>query len=112
MSSIDQVPLPQAKTDDEQFKMLQDWLAAYQPEHIFDESTESATIIRPEVLEILPKDPHKRLGQSPYATKDPVKLKLPAEWTSLGKPVGEAMSPMRGPSFRSATETMCSVFAC
>lgn len=74
--------------------MLKQWLSSYQPEHLFDES--AGTIIRPEVLEILPEDPHKRLGQTKFAIMDPVKLNLPADWTTLCKGAGESMSPMRG----------------
>lgn len=61
-----QVPLPKAKTSEEELRMLQDWLASYRPEELFiihsakKGETEGAPMN--DITEIIPDVQEKRLG--------------------------------------------------
>jgi xylulose-5-phosphate/fructose-6-phosphate phosphoketolase len=87
-----QVPLPEAATSDEQFGMLQDWLASYGPEKLFN--TEG-NVIKNEVLRILPDNPELRLGQTLHARPPFQPLELAESWEKYGVKVGEQISPMK-----------------
>ncbi|KAI6025181.1 XFP N-terminal domain-containing protein [Pisolithus microcarpus] len=81
-----QVPLPNAKTDETELKMLQSWLASYDPQQLFciggDKNTPDCAPC-PEVLQIVPDNRDKRLGmrKEAYAAYQP--LKVPA-WATFG----------------------------
>lgn len=94
INRIDQVPLPKAGTDDEQFEMLKTWLASYKPEELFDD-TEGAKVVKPAVLKIVPDDPTNRLGQIRDAWPEYQPLNLPEDWTKFTQKAGEETSPMR-----------------
>jgi xylulose-5-phosphate/fructose-6-phosphate phosphoketolase len=45
-----QVPLPRPRTDEDQLRMLEDWLRSYRPEELFDESGS----LRPDLADLAP----------------------------------------------------------
>ena len=53
------MPLPKAKSDEEQLKILQNWLADYKPEELF---TQNGDIIH-EIKSVIPENNEKKLGQ-------------------------------------------------
>lgn len=57
-----QVPLPRAKSDPVQLRMLEDWMRSYGPEKLFDEHGG----LVPELQALAPKG-DKRMGASPHA---------------------------------------------
>lgn len=92
-----QVPLPEAKTSDEELKILQDWLASYRPEELFTvDSLEGETDGAPtnDVTEIIPDIKEKRLGfrKEAYAAFQP--LAVP-NWTQFGVQSGLEASCMK-----------------
>jgi xylulose-5-phosphate/fructose-6-phosphate phosphoketolase len=91
-AAADQVPLPLARTDEEEFGQLQDWLASYSPEHLFNEE---GPAVKPEVLKILPENPELRLGQIHYSRPTYTPLNLAKNWESYGVKAGEEISPMK-----------------
>lgn len=92
-----QVPLPAAKTSEEELGLLQDWLASYRPEELFvfnsgkDES-ELAPVSG--VTEIIPSVKEKRLGfrRETYAAFQP--LAVP-DWVSFSVQRGHEASCMK-----------------
>lgn len=93
-----QVPLPAARDDKEQFKMLQDWLASYHPESLFNaDAAEEGDIIKPEVLNILPQNDGQRLGQLKDAYDNYQALDLPDNWKVFATEPekGKDVSPMK-----------------
>ncbi|GAA97976.1 uncharacterized protein L969DRAFT_21530 [Mixia osmundae IAM 14324] len=89
-----QIPLPKCASDDEQFEMLKKWLSSYHPESLFDES--KSNIIRPEVLELVPKDEGRRLGLIKDAWNNYRPLDLPADWKAFASDkLSEEISPMK-----------------
>ncbi|EJD54194.1 phosphoketolase [Auricularia subglabra TFB-10046 SS5] len=68
-----QVPLPTPGTDDQQFKMLEEWLKSYGPEDLFDPAGDGAAFFKPAVLEVFP-EPERRLGmlRETYASYQPL----------------------------------------
>ena len=54
-----QVPVPDAKTDVGGLKALQEWLSSYNPAELFTEKGRPID----EVLDVVPQDKEKRLGQ-------------------------------------------------
>jgi xylulose-5-phosphate/fructose-6-phosphate phosphoketolase len=72
-----QVPLPAAKTDQEELEMLQEWLESYKPKELFTESGSPVDA----VLSICPEG-EKRLGMRPEAYKAYQPLHTP-EWKKL-----------------------------
>ena len=92
-----QVPLPEAKTSEEELKMLQDWLAGYRPEELFTiHSTKGGIDGAPtsDVTEIIPDVKEKRLGfrKETYAAFQP--LAVPA-WMPFGVQSGCQASCMK-----------------
>ncbi|KAF7424227.1 hypothetical protein PC9H_009533 [Pleurotus ostreatus] len=73
-----QVPLPNAKTSDEELSALHDWLSSYKPEELF---TESGVPV-PEVLSIIPEKAQLKLGQNPDSYSTYVPLITP-DWKPL-----------------------------
>jgi xylulose-5-phosphate/fructose-6-phosphate phosphoketolase len=67
-----QVPLPHARVDDEEFRLLESWLKSYKFHELFDLSDNSFII---EVLEALPKE-ELRMGirKETYAAYEPLDL--------------------------------------
>ena len=57
-----QVPLPLAKTDEEQLKLLQEWLRSYKITELIDVETGSPI---QEILNTFPKEATRKLGQVP-----------------------------------------------
>lgn len=71
-----QVPLPDAKADPEQLKMLQDWLRSYKINELFDRQNGFGAFVK----HILPED-HQLIGATPHALGGNMvykPLKLPA----------------------------------
>jgi xylulose-5-phosphate/fructose-6-phosphate phosphoketolase len=92
-----QVPLPAAKTSEEELKMLQAWLASYRPEELFNiqgakGESEGAPVT--DVTDIIPVTKEKRLGfrKEAYAAFQP--LSIP-DWKSFGIPRGSEASCMK-----------------
>ncbi|KAI0925731.1 hypothetical protein AcW1_008089 [Taiwanofungus camphoratus] len=85
-----QVPLPEAKTDAEELRMLNDWLASYKPRELFDGNGAPNEMI----LSIVPEEDAKKLGQrkETYAAYTP--LDVP-EWMGLGVERGSQQSCMK-----------------
>ncbi|KAI6157830.1 XFP N-terminal domain-containing protein [Pisolithus tinctorius] len=81
-----QVPLPNAKTDEGELKMLESWLSSYGPRQLFciggDKDTSDGAPY-PDLLQIVPENRDKRLGmrKEAYAAYQP--LKVPA-WSTFG----------------------------
>ncbi|KAI6038812.1 Xylulose 5-phosphate/Fructose 6-phosphate phosphoketolase, partial [Pisolithus marmoratus] len=81
-----QVPLPNAKTDEMELKMLESWLGSDGPQELFciggDEDTPDGAPY-PNLLQIVPEDRNKRLGTKieTYAAYQP--LQVPA-WATFG----------------------------
>lgn len=88
-----QVPLTAAKTDDEQFSMLNKWLSEYSPKTLFDPENKS-NILRSGVANIVPSNVSKRLGmrREVYAGHKP--LDLP-EWREFLHPKDKQISAMK-----------------
>lgn len=85
-----QVPLPAAKTDEEERKLLQKWLRSYKPQELFNEDGTP----KPEVLEIIPEKNAKRLGQRVEAYDGYTPIKTP-EWQQFGVEKGSQQSCMK-----------------
>jgi xylulose-5-phosphate/fructose-6-phosphate phosphoketolase len=85
-----QVPLPNAKTSDEELSVLQGWLKSYRPEELFTESGSPVDAI----LDIVPLTPEKRLGQKPESYKGYIALDLP-DWKTLCAKKGSEESCMK-----------------
>ena len=85
-----QVPLPGAKTDENERKMLQQWLRSYAPQELFNEDGTP----KPEVISIVPERNAKRLGQRPEAYDNYVQIKTP-EWQQFGVEKGSQQSCMK-----------------
>lgn len=58
-----QVVLTEAKSNEQQLKMLEDWLRSYKFDELFGRDQGFGEFVQ----EIIPKDPKKRMGQSKYA---------------------------------------------
>ncbi|KAF8474819.1 phosphoketolase [Kalaharituber pfeilii] len=84
-----QVPLPKAKTDPEQLEALRNWLAEYRISELLSNGKPI-----PEVASIVPKGPHKRLGQIPdsYASYTPPNI---PDWKPLAAEKGTEESSMK-----------------
>ncbi|KAG6373448.1 putative phosphoketolase [Boletus reticuloceps] len=92
-----QVPLPEAKTSEEELQMLQDWLASYRPEELFTvHSTQGETEGAPisDVTGIIPVAREKRLGfrKEAYVAFQP--LSVP-DWMPFGIESGREASCMK-----------------
>ncbi|CCM00082.1 uncharacterized protein FIBRA_02109 [Fibroporia radiculosa] len=85
-----QVPLPAAKTDPEQLRMLQDWLLSYKPKDLFDKHG----IPVEKILSMIPEVPHKRLGRRKEAYAGYIPLEVP-DWLPMGVTKGSEQSCMK-----------------
>ena len=91
-----QVPLPEAKTDETELKLLQAWLSSYRPQELFcvgdDKDTPDGAPVR-DLLEVVPEG-DKRLGmrKEAYAAYQP--LKVP-KWMDFGVQKGSQASCMK-----------------
>ncbi|KAL4791835.1 XFP N-terminal domain-containing protein [Aspergillus venezuelensis] len=84
-----QVPLPNAKKDDEELQALQKWLSEYKPEALF---TDTGDVID-EVKSVIPPD-EKKLGMRPEAYKAYVAPDLP-DWKNFCVEKGQQFSAMQ-----------------
>ncbi|KAK9466988.1 XFP N-terminal domain-containing protein [Lipomyces arxii] len=84
-----QVPLPGAKTDMNQFKLLQEWLESYDVKSLL--TAEGRPV--DEILSLIPKVPSKRMGQVKETYNGYTSLDLP-DWKPLAKKVGTQYSAM------------------
>lgn len=89
-----QVPLPKAATDDKQFAMLQDWLAAYHPESLFD--FDARNVIRSDVCDVVPVSDELKLGLVKETWRGHQALDLPDQWAKHGgtEDLKDETSPM------------------
>lgn len=85
-----QVPLPKAKTDEEELGLLQKWLSSYKPEELF---TEDGDVID-EVKSVIPIDDKKKLGQRVEGYNSYAPPKLP-DWKSFCAQTGSEASAMK-----------------
>lgn len=85
-----QVPLPGAKSSDEELKALQEWLKSYRPEELF---TPDGVPV-PEVLSIIPEAAEQRLGQKKEAFRAYAPLNVP-EWEGFCAEKGTQESCMK-----------------
>ncbi|KAK6529966.1 hypothetical protein TWF281_009116 [Arthrobotrys megalospora] len=76
-----QVPLPAAKKDEKQLKLLQGWLGSYHISELINEATGKPI---DEVTSIIPKNPERRLGQVLETYKGYSPLNLP-NWLDFVK---------------------------
>jgi xylulose-5-phosphate/fructose-6-phosphate phosphoketolase len=93
-----QVPLPKAKTDDEELRALQHWLSSYKPHELFHvesgpDGVERMRVVD-EVLSIIPNEPAKKIGQRSEAYAAYEALKVP-EWIDRGVKKGSQESCMK-----------------
>ncbi|KAH7927923.1 D-xylulose 5-phosphate/D-fructose 6-phosphate phosphoketolase [Leucogyrophana mollusca] len=91
-----QVPLPEAKSSEEELQELQNWLSSYRPNELFEVGgigvVEGAPV--EEVLAIVPKNNEKKLGMRREAYKAFQPLDVP-EWKELGIEKGTQASCMK-----------------
>ncbi|KAK4334960.1 hypothetical protein RTBOTA2_003703 [Rhodotorula toruloides] len=92
-----QVPLPDAKTDDEANAYLERWLKSYEADKLFDFSEDNlkrGTIFDQLLYEALPKDMERRLGfvKETYNAYKPLELD---DWKKYGYKKGEDVSCMK-----------------
>ncbi|KAJ7352395.1 phosphoketolase [Mycena albidolilacea] len=85
-----QVPLPGAKSSDEELKALQEWLKSYRPEELF---TPDGVPV-PEVLSIIPEAAEQRLGQKKETFRSYAPLNVP-EWEGFCAEKGTQESCMK-----------------
>ncbi|KAH9856640.1 phosphoketolase [Lenzites betulinus] len=85
-----QVPLTGAKNDDNERKILLDWLRSYKPNELFDQDGTPNEAI----LSLVPKDAHKRLGMREEAYKAYRPLNVP-DWRQFSVEKGSAESCMK-----------------
>ncbi|EXJ60635.1 hypothetical protein A1O7_04788 [Cladophialophora yegresii CBS 114405] len=85
-----QVPLPQAKTDAEELKQLQEWLESYKPKELFKENGD----VIDEIKSIIPPNPDRRLGQKKEVSGAYRGLK-PIDWRNFSVEKGRSESSMK-----------------
>ena len=85
-----QVPLPNAKTSDEELQALQNWLASYKPQELFTEAGGPTQ----DILRIVPEVNAKKMGQrkESYANYTPL---VTPDWKTLGAQKGSQESCMK-----------------
>lgn len=84
------MPLPKAKSDKEQLRLLQEWLSHYNPEELF---TSNGDIID-EIKSVIPLENSKKLGQRVEAYNRYIQPKLP-DWKEFGVQKGSTESAMK-----------------
>ncbi|GAO46483.1 phosphoketolase [Saitoella complicata NRRL Y-17804] len=85
-----QVPLPTAKTDDEEFKLLDSWLKSYGPEELFNEDGSPIQ----DALQIVPDIHEMRMGQRKETYANWRALDVP-DFKTRAVEKGEQTSPMK-----------------
>lgn len=98
-----QVPLPRAKTDDEQLSALQAWLSSYNVRELFvqqkgDGATSHAdpsALFAPEVLRILPPRQDRRMGMIKETYNGYEPLDVPDFKEFVSEKADKFMSPMK-----------------
>ncbi|KIW68513.1 hypothetical protein PV04_04453 [Phialophora macrospora] len=85
-----QVPLPQAKTDAEELKQLQQWLESYKPKELFKENGD----VIDEIKSIVPTNPGRRLGQKKEVSGAYRGLQV-IDWRKFTVEKGSAESSMK-----------------
>lgn len=99
------VPLPLAASDEDEFKLLEEWLNSYKPHEIFNsvDSSHSATrdatlgakaLITNKALRIIPNDQEKRMGMVDWTYRGFKELKTP-DWKEYGIEQGKEISNMK-----------------
>jgi len=89
-----QVPLPNAKTSDEELAALQQWLSSYKPRELFNSEGSQEGGPVEEVLSIMPEIDSQKLGQKKESYNSYVEIKTP-EWMELGVEKGSQESCMK-----------------
>lgn len=84
------MPLPKAKTDKEQLRLLQSWLSGYQPRELF---TEMGDVVD-EIKSVIPTNNSKKLGQRIESYNSYIPPKLPV-WQKLCAKKGSEESAMK-----------------
>jgi xylulose-5-phosphate/fructose-6-phosphate phosphoketolase len=102
-----QVPLPRAKTDDEQLALLQKWLSSYDIHDLLDTRPGATTrtrtpnpgdpgeLFKPEVLRILPPRVDRRLGMTKETYDGYESLDVPDFKEFVDEKADEKLSPMK-----------------
>jgi xylulose-5-phosphate/fructose-6-phosphate phosphoketolase len=85
-----QVPLPKAKTDPEQLNALQAWLSSYNITDLFDGNGMPTK----EVLEIIPRNEIRKLGQVKESYDPYTEIKVP-DWKGIAIAMGTSSSMTR-----------------
>ncbi|KAF6225192.1 hypothetical protein HO133_010389 [Letharia lupina] len=85
-----QVPLMAAKSDPSELKQLQEWLESYKPDELF---TKDGGVVKA-ILDIIPADESKRLGQQIDTYGSHEVLKIP-DWKNYGVKKGGQASCMQ-----------------
>jgi xylulose-5-phosphate/fructose-6-phosphate phosphoketolase len=93
------VPLPNAKTDEEELLALQHWLSSYNPHELFHMESNSSNHKKDghpvdDVLSIIPEKQQKKLGQRKEAYAAFEALQVP-EWIKRGVEKGSQVSCMK-----------------
>lgn len=86
-----QVPLPNAKTSQEELSMLQKWLSSYKPHELFHMNSGSPVDA---VLSVVPQQDNLKLGQRKEAYASYESLHVP-EWIGKGVNKGTQESCMK-----------------
>ncbi|KAH7055723.1 putative D-xylulose 5-phosphate/D-fructose 6-phosphate phosphoketolase [Macrophomina phaseolina] len=85
-----QVPLPKAKSDPEHLEQLKEWLESYRPKELFKEDGSPAD----SVLEMIPRNDRKKLGQVKEAYDPYIGIDMP-DWKKFGVNKGKEASSMK-----------------
>ncbi|KAK9238834.1 XFP N-terminal domain-containing protein [Lipomyces kononenkoae] len=85
-----QVPLPEAKTNPKQFKLLKEWLLSYGADKLLTHDGQPI----PEILNLVPKDRSRRMGQIRETFNGYQPLSLP-DWKPMAKQKGSQYSAMQ-----------------
>lgn len=85
-----QVPLPKAKSDQDELDLLQKWLSDYRPEELFKEDGD----VVDEIKSILPTENSKKLGQRIEVYNSYKAPNLP-DWKKFGGKSGSEESAMQ-----------------
>jgi xylulose-5-phosphate/fructose-6-phosphate phosphoketolase len=84
-----QVPLPNAKSDPEELRALQDWLLSYGPKELFPSGH-----LCEKAQQILPPHKYKRLGQNPVSWYERKDLNVP-DWKNFALAKGAEASCLK-----------------
>jgi xylulose-5-phosphate/fructose-6-phosphate phosphoketolase len=84
------VPLPNAKTDDDEFGLLSTWLSSYKPSELFEKNGKPI----PKILSIIPENASKRMGQRKETYDGYAALDVP-DWKEFVVQKGKQESCMK-----------------